>query len=210
MIMSLTCPKNAKHESADSEYCSICGAKLMDAMLLSKNPARQRCEQEKPSADSALCPDCGIQRTRFEISFCQVCRYNYTDTDTGLEKPPNLRWVIVITVDASLNSEPDANVPCPTDEPERMFHLDLEESLIGRRSKSKEFHSDIPISDPGISHRHCKLVKEVDGSIALMDVGSTNGTQLNGNEAPPGVKMPLKSGDQITLGCWTRITIRKT
>ena len=98
---------------------------------------------------------------------------------------------------------------CPVNEPERLFHLDLEENLIGRRSDSKKIYPTIPIEDPGISHRHCKLLIEADGSVYILDLGSTNGTGLNGVELPAGVKKDLKNGDQITLGCWTQITVRK-
>ena len=42
----------------------------------------------------------------------------------------------------------------------------------------------------------------------LLDVGSTNGTRLNGVDVLPGVRTPLRDGDEITVGCWTRITIR--
>ena len=44
----------------------------------------------------------------------------------------------------------------------------------------------------------------------LLDVGSSNGTQLNGKDVPAGVRTPVSAGDEITLGCWTRITLRDT
>jgi FHA domain len=128
--------------------------------------------------------------------------------DSGLTQAPILRWEAVMVVDPSLNVDPDPNLPCPTGEPERVFPLDFADNLIGRRSDKRDIHPEITVNDPCASHRHAKLQRQQDGSFTLLDVGSTNGTQLNGVDVQPGVRTPLSDGDQITLGCWTRITIR--
>lgn len=133
--------------------------------------------------------------------------------DTGLTSvPPDpalpASWEIVAHVDPTLYVDRDPSVPCPLDEPDRVFPLDFAENLIGRRSDKKDIHPEIPLADPGVSHRHAKLLRSPDGSFALLDVGSTNGTHLNGVEVKPGVRTPLQAGDEIVLGCWTRITLR--
>lgn len=119
------------------------------------------------------------------------------------------RWEVVVNVDPSLDTDPDPATPCPTEEPERVFPLDFAENLIGRRSDRKDIHPEIPVNDPGVSHRHAKLLRQPDGSFLLLDVGSTNGTQLNGVDVLPGVRTPLTEGDQIVVGCWTRILLRR-
>ena len=128
--------------------------------------------------------------------------------DSGLTQAPIARWEAVTVVDPSLNVDPDPNLPCPVGEPERVFPLDFAENLIGRRSDKRDIHPEITVNDPCASHRHAKLQRQPDGSFTLLDVGSTNGTQLNGVDVQPGVRTPLRDGDQVTLGCWTRITIR--
>ena len=128
--------------------------------------------------------------------------------DSGLTQAPITRWEAVMVVDPSLNVDPDPNLPCPVGEPERAFPLDFADNLIGRRSDKRDIHPEITVNDPCASHRHAKLQRQPDGSFTLLDVGSTNGTQLNGVDVQPGVRTPLSDGDQITLGCWTRITIR--
>jgi hypothetical protein len=120
------------------------------------------------------------------------------------------KWEAVVQVDPALYVDPDPEVPCPTDEPERVYHLDFAENLIGRRSDRKDIHPEVHLRDPGVSHRHAKLLRQPDGSLELLDVGSTNGTRLNGQDVQEGVKMPLKDGDEIVLGCWTRILLRET
>lgn len=124
--------------------------------------------------------------------------------------PLDARWEAVVRVDPALYTDPDPTLPCPTDEPERVYHLDFAENLIGRRSDRQDIHPEVNLRDPGVSHRHAKLLRLPEGALALLDVGSTNGTLLNGVNVPEGVKTPLKEGDEITLGFWTRITIHET
>lgn len=241
----MICPKNSKHQSTDSEYCSVCGAKLRHFADLgnqdASNPASALAHAPLPGG-TQVCPDCGIERTNLQVSHCEVCQYTFEptahrtqtstfpgtprddapfDNDRGesrgrqplgtvsstINAPNSQKWEVLVTVDPSLYLESDPKVPCPVDTPESLFPLDLAETLIGRRSESKQIFPDVPVSDPGISHRHCKLLKE-DDYVFLLDMGSKNGTYLNAARAHPGVKTLLKDGDQITLGCWTRITVR--
>jgi hypothetical protein len=55
---------------------------------------------------------------------------------------------------------------------------------------------DIPIDDPSVSRRHAEVHRDADGFV-LVDLGSTNGTQVNGHKID---RSPLQNGDRITLG----------
>lgn len=119
------------------------------------------------------------------------------------------RWEAVVSVDPTLNLDPDPTNPCPVGAPERIFPLDFAENLLGRRSERRGIFPELDLSaDHGVSSRHAILYREASGDLALLDVGSTNGTQINGQNVTPGVRMPLREGDQITVGGWTRITVR--
>ena len=89
-----------------------------------------------------------------------------------------------------------------------------DEVSIGRRSESKGYFPDIdlssPVDDPAVSRRHAVLQRQADGSWAVIDVGSTNGTWLNAEDDPlaHGVVRALHDGDRILLGAFTCITIR--
>jgi hypothetical protein len=65
--------------------------------------------------------------------------------------------------------------------------------------------------DPGVSHLHAVLLAQPDGTWALFDPGSANGTKINSGADPiaPNVTVPVHDGDRIFLGAWTVITIRK-
>jgi pSer/pThr/pTyr-binding forkhead associated (FHA) protein len=56
----------------------------------------------------------------------------------------------------------------------KKFELTHDETFIGRTQQNH-----VPIDDPSISSRHCSIVR--DGNrYSLIDLGSTNGTRLNG------------------------------
>jgi pSer/pThr/pTyr-binding forkhead associated (FHA) protein len=115
---------------------------------------------------------------------------------------------LIVTTDPSLVEEPDPATPCPVGAPDRLFPLDLAENLVGRRSERKGIYPEVEISDPGVSHRHLKLIRESDGSFVALELGSANGTRLNGAPMIPGVPLPVKAGDEFVLGIWTRLTLR--
>ncbi len=78
----------------------------------------------------------------------------------------------------------------------RMFKLEKQESIAGRASEA-----DIFLLDDGISRRHAKFVQRPDGSFELVDMGSTNGTYVNGERVRGSV--PLRDGDKIQIGSTT-------
>lgn len=55
----------------------------------------------------------------------------------------------------------------------------------------------LQIEDDGVSRRHCKIVSSSTGYFQLIDLGSTNGTYLNGNRIDVA---KLQEGDKIQVG----------
>jgi pSer/pThr/pTyr-binding forkhead associated (FHA) protein len=115
---------------------------------------------------------------------------------------------VSLTVDPALDTDPDPATPAPQDEPERVFLLDLPESLIGRRDDRRDIRPEIPVRDPGVSRRHAKLLRRPDGGIDLLDLASANGTRLNGVEIEAGAPRTINDGDVVTMGRWSRFVLR--
>ena len=65
-----------------------------------------------------------------------------------------------------------------------------ERLTIGREGGA----SDLKLSMPGVSRLHCEIVR-VQGGYGLVDLGSTNGTRLNGERLVPYKLYPLQEGD---------------
>src|SRR3954465_14170787 len=57
----------------------------------------------------------------------------------------------------------------------------------------------IQIDDASVSSHHAELSLRGDEYI-LKDIGSTNGTRVNGTTAEPDTEIVLKAGDRITFG----------
>lgn len=71
------------------------------------------------------------------------------------------------------------------------FLLEGDELAIGRDPSNR-----ISINDPAVSRRHCLVIRD-DGKYWLRDLGSCNGSFVNGVTVK---EVELHHGDQITLG----------
>ncbi len=80
-------------------------------------------------------------------------------------------------------------------EPGRIYEVRKESLSIGR---SRE--SDIFLEDLAVSRLHASIVNAGNGSYALKDEGSANGTKVNGQLVSKYQTCPLQEGDKIQLG----------
>jgi signal transduction histidine kinase/pSer/pThr/pTyr-binding forkhead associated (FHA) protein len=74
----------------------------------------------------------------------------------------------------------------------RRFELPDAPTLVGRESRQ------LPITDNTVSRRHCELYQAEDDSWMIKDLGSANGTWINGQRVER--TAPLRLGDQIRVG----------
>ena len=76
--------------------------------------------------------------------------------------------------------------------------------IIGRSDSKSSYVPDIDLAafqalEKGVSRRHAALVR-FKGHLHLLDLGSVNGTFLNGERLASEVPYALSSGDKILLG----------
>lgn len=76
------------------------------------------------------------------------------------------------------------------------YELQTPVTLLGRGTDC-----DLRMVDPGVSRHHCELRVE-DGQVVLVDLGSTNGTLVNGQ---PMRHVVLTDGTNVTLGRTTMV-----
>ncbi|MBF0150079.1 MAG: Flp pilus assembly complex ATPase component TadA [Magnetococcales bacterium] len=71
--------------------------------------------------------------------------------------------------------------------------------VIGRRSKTGSRLADLFVDDPYASRRHCRLYRDpdTDGPWFLEDMGSDNGTRLEG--------VPVTAPVQVKAGAWIQV-----
>ena len=216
-----SCPKG--HSSSDADFCSECGAKIMGLGVAESVISTPIVTQ----GSTIPCPDCNTPHEADSGNFCEICGYSFlTGIGGGNPFPVEVRqsvnpsaptretmapssrvceWQALISIDPSLAS-PDSPV-APT---QGLITIVLASStnLIGRMSQARGIHPEIPLDfDDAVSSRHGILTKYPDGTLVLRDIGSANGTMVNGKEIAIMVDIPIRSGDEITLGHWTRIKL---
>jgi predicted component of type VI protein secretion system len=68
------------------------------------------------------------------------------------------------------------------------------DTVIGRSPECQ-----LKVASNQISRRHCQIVIR-DTVVAIKDLGSANGTFVNGRQVPPEVEIPLTPGTRVMLG----------
>jgi FHA domain-containing protein len=208
--MMPTCAEG--HASAAVDYCDVCGAPI--------GPARG----EPVAAAAKACPACGG-----EISgrFCETCGHDSALPEPvsraqpiapqTTNAPASVGWSAVVAADRELYERvlarggPDT-VDFPQFFPERRIALHGNTTLIGRHNRDQGVEPAIDLGihpvDRGVSTQHAVL-RIRDSGLTVTDLGSTNGTSLNGSDdlLPQGEETPLADGDRIHVGAWTTITI---
>lgn len=189
MPPALTCPSG--HHSEWPEYCSVCGIAMAATAI-------------------DTCPTCDEPRIG---PFCEVCGHSYHASALPVQSP----WCAVVTPDRAYFDAcggDTSGFTFPDESRSRSIVLTGAEMRIGRRSASRGIIPEInlaePPADPGVSHKHARLLNQLDGTWAVVDDGSTNGTYLNSGRQPIPARqqVPLTDGSRVHLGVWTTITLR--
>ncbi len=228
-----TCPQG--HDSTDEEFCDVCGREIGGAPVSAPEDTPATAEPELAPAGTT-CQACGAALAG---RFCEACGH---DSLAALpEKPPEVEpvpsvpsvpqirlpdavaWTATVTADRpyfdsvmAVDGPDAAGITFPPFCPDRHFPLQGKQISIGRQSRSRGINPDIdllgPPEDPGVSHLHALLLAQPDGSWAVVDLDSANGTVVNDEPTPlsPNTPRPLADGDRVYLGAWTRITLRRT
>jgi hypothetical protein len=135
----------------------------------------------------------------------RVIRESAAEHGWGLVGPPDVEFVVDenlkkgdLSCVASLVEGVDdgaggghASVVVREDGKERLVPLSSDVITIGRLADC-----DVVLKDKGASRKHAQL-KRRDGTWTLTDLGSTNGTRLNGQTVQ---SRELSDGDTITIG----------
>jgi FHA domain len=185
-----SCPDcSTPHEADSGNFCEICGYNFLTnakgSDLLSTFPPPIQLSSSNNTAPTQL----PITTVNDPISAPKV-----------MEK-----WQLIILIDPTLAT---ADSPIAPMQAPITIQLNQGANLIGRTSQARAIHPEIPLDlDDAISSRHAILTINPGGALVLRDIGSSNGTMLNGKEIAMMVDISISAGDEITLGHWTRIKL---
>ncbi|MET7771924.1 FHA domain-containing protein [Nocardia sp. NPDC005366] len=225
----VTCPDG--HRSLATDYCDVCGSPI-------EGPATgvALCPSCRQPSSGRFCEACGhdsaLGASGEPLPSVGDARPTVVerapDPSTVPENPPviatvtevrHIAWIATITADREFYDRvvaregPDTDrVDFPSYFPQRRITLRGTDILIGKRSVSQGVQPDIDLglapADAGVSRAHAML-RLTPTALTITDLGSTNGTSLNGSDdlIPADTPVPLRSGDRIHLGAWTTITL---
>jgi serine/threonine protein kinase len=129
-----------------------------------------------PQPGGIACLECG-RVNRPGARFCAGCRTPLRELPTPrlLISSPRGRWEHRVE-----------RVPC----------------LIGRRDPRQNHYPQIDLAehDKGIASRNHARIDRAGESYVIIDLGSTNGTTVNGRPLPPRTPQALRQGDRIKIG----------
>ncbi len=156
-----------------------------------------------------FCSECGASLVVAEVPTTQNIGRSPTGTlsfQTKLKTPP---------VSVVPSSAGDAAVSLHLIESGQILHLNGQsEFSVGRISEGQPILPDVDLSayeaySQGVSRLHASF-KVNSQRIYITDLGSSNGTRVNGQKIVPNVDYPLNHGDIVALGKFKiQILIRK-
>lgn len=158
-----------------------------------------------------ICPNCG-HTNRAGMLFCDNCGYGL-DSDDGsgnttiptrlIDEDPD-DFSAKATWGSARFSQDKTIIIHIRDVAEPMMISPAEQLIFGRSDETSSVVPDIDLADygaleKGVSRRHAVLEASGD-TLILLDVGSANGTYLNGQRLAPNQPRVLRDGDEVRLG----------
>lgn len=162
-----------------------------------------------------ICPTCHVENLPGAM-FCAECGAQLVNSDyrtTHAFKRSPSDTLDVNRLQAELVAEARTPTPEPVDaaislhlvDSGQIMHLaGRNEFTFGRVTEGQPILPDVDLSpyeaySQGVSRLHASL-KVTGQRVVIMDLGSSNGTRVNGQKIIPHADYPLNHGDIITLG----------
>lgn len=229
----MNCPNG--HVSTSTDYCSVCGVNMAAGPEPSPagDPEKSRsvvcpkCQTTQSDTNAQFCENCGQKLDEpvagasplFETAASTVPVDLPAGPQTPLTTGSNPQdpsageasggaWRVECRI--FKEAGPAASTPGAAYESSTEITLQTQVTQIGRSSQKRNLHPEIACDwDDAVSHRHAKIELDADGNAFLVDVGSTNGTMLNGQLISANVPAQLKDGDRISIGGKTALIIHE-
>jgi pSer/pThr/pTyr-binding forkhead associated (FHA) protein len=167
----ILCHNCLHKEKIGAVYCSECGSQL----VFSEGVPTSGIQANTPTTQDLVPPETSKPVT-----------YPFTTTEHPTTSAPiNVMLNLVATGDV-------------------ISLADRDEATLGRVSEGQPIIPDIDLSpfkayEAGVSRMHASIrIRE--SAISVTDLGSANGTRINGRQISSHIPYPIKSGDILTLG----------
>ncbi len=152
----------------------------------------QNCKSQEPDG-AIFCSECGSQLT--EINSAKTQKFT-PDTkelretaaySTNIPKKGGT-WISLHMLDSG----------------QILPFSEQKEFTLGRISDNQPIEPDVDLApykafDNGVSRLHA-VIRYNEGNVVLVDLGSSNGSYINGIRVMPNIEHPLRHGDILALG----------
>lgn len=173
--------------------------------------------KEEPSA-GIVCPNCG-HRNRPGTAICENCSTSLIGESAVSTKQLNKQDGQALTDSGELVRDAISTAGSSSFTEDMVLRLEIEgaatpillfpkkETVIGRRDPATGTMPDVDLTSyagyrMGVSRRH-SVIRLRNNEVEIFDLGSSNGTSVNGLKLQPHQPQPLRDGDEITLGKMT-------
>lgn len=203
--MAVKCPHCGTENLDGALFCDECGASLTGAAPSAPAAAPEAPPAPPPAAPAApaatgtiQCPTCHHENPP-EARFCENCGAALAPAGAPATAAPASAApeVAAPPAPAAVLVLADSGTELPLD-------FSKGEVLIGRADPVSRVFPDVDLTphggyEAGVSRRHCRIFRQGD-QFFVEDLGSTNGTRLNGQVIPPNQPYPLPDGATLELG----------
>lgn len=155
--------------------------------------------QHKELPGALFCSECGAQLVTVDILNTRSIKRTPTDALDSSTEPTE----VPTTVKQVKTGEPSISLHVV--ESGQVLHLsDRKEFTLGRTVEGQPILPDVDLSPfdaftLGVSRLHAAL-RIINGEVVVTDLGSSNGTRVNGQKIVPHVDYPINHGDIVALG----------
>ena len=154
--------------------------------------------KNKEYSGALFCSQCGSQLTKGNDATQSLMR----DTGSAIFDSAVIRNLKELSSSVEVD---DATVTLHVLDTGQFLPLSGQDSFtLGRLSQGQPHGPDVDLTDynaymQGVSRIHATITVEK-GRVYITDMGSVNGTRVNGNRLEPHAARPLQNGDIIVLG----------
>jgi hypothetical protein len=158
-----------------------------------------------------MCPNCSFLN-REGFFFCEDCGQNLKDSTSVILPTRRINQQLPMTAEQA--ARPNWGTARLTENAAIVLHIRdsavpltlpvTQRIIMGRRDSNSPHNPDLDLSpygalEKGVSRIHAAIYRSED-TLTLVDMGSSNGTLLNGQRLIPQQPRVLRDGDEIRLG----------
>jgi hypothetical protein len=154
------------------------------------------------------CPYCA-HVNREGIFFCEECGHPFLDSQDALStarlsQEERAEFKGRVTWGTARFASGSLIIIRIRDQTEPISLQPKDEILLGRSDSQANIIPDLDLSpfgaaEQGVSRRHA-VIRRGENTLTLTDLGSTNGTYLNGQRLTPNQPRVLRDGDEVRIG----------